>query len=59
MEQSRDGREIVSAVIGLGQNLGISGVAEGVETVAQATMLTRLGCSFGQDWLFGRPVSTG
>lgn len=57
MEQSRDSRKIVSAVIGLGQNLGVPVVAEGVETVAQATMLTRLGCSFGQGWLFGRPVS--
>lgn len=56
MEESRDSRKIVGAVIGLGQSLGSPVVAEGVETESQAETLTRLGCDFAQGWLFGRPV---
>lgn len=56
MCEVRDSRKIVSAVIGLGHSLGMPVVAEGVETEAQADMLTRLGCDLGQGWLFGRPV---
>jgi PAS domain S-box-containing protein len=54
---SRDSRKIVSAVIGLGQSLGMPVVAEGVETATQLRMLTQLGCDFGQGYLFSRPAS--
>jgi PAS domain S-box-containing protein len=57
MGVSRDSRKIVSAVIGLGQSLGMPVVAEGVETPAQLRMLTQLGCDFGQGYLFSRPAS--
>ena len=50
-------RKIVSSVIGLGQSLGMTIVAEGVETKAQASLLRRLGCDVGQGWLFGKPLS--
>lgn len=49
-------RRIVAAIIGLGQSLGISVVAEGIETPEQARIVTELGCAFGQGWLFGRPT---
>jgi PAS domain S-box-containing protein len=49
-------RKIVAALIGLGHSIGISVVAEGVETRAQADMLVSLECDTGQGWLFGRPV---
>ena len=55
MVMSRDARKIVSAVIGLGQSLGMPVVAEGIETRAEASMLSRLGCDFGQGYLYGRP----
>lgn len=57
MCELRDSRKIVSAVIGLGQSLGMPAVAEGVETEAQAQMLLQLGCDYAQGWFFGRPVS--
>jgi PAS domain S-box-containing protein len=57
MGVSRDSRKIVSAVIGLGQSLGMPVVAEGVETPTQLRMLTQLGCDFGQGYLFSRPAS--
>ncbi len=56
MRNSRDSRKIVSAVIGLGQSLGMAVVAEGIETRTQLRMLTQLGCDFGQGYLFDRPV---
>lgn len=47
---------IVDAVLGLGQALGISTIAEGVETQEVADNLRARGCSYAQGWLFGRPV---
>ncbi|WP_374638754.1 PAS domain-containing protein [Agrobacterium salinitolerans] len=45
-----------SSVIGLGQSLDITVVAEGVETEAEAGILRSLGCPLGQGWLYGRGV---
>ncbi|WP_236657488.1 sensor domain-containing phosphodiesterase [Acidisarcina polymorpha] len=56
MTENRESRKIVSAVVGLGQSLGLTTVAEGVETGEQAEMLLLLGCEMGQGWLFGKPV---
>jgi EAL domain-containing protein (putative c-di-GMP-specific phosphodiesterase class I) len=49
-------RSIVDAVIALAHGLGISVVAEGIETERQAERLRELGCDFGQGYLFSRPV---
>ena len=46
---------IVRAIIGLGQGLGKTVVAEGVETSDQARWLAELGCHAGQGYLYGRP----
>ncbi|HEX4284238.1 MAG TPA: EAL domain-containing protein [Terracidiphilus sp.] len=56
MTDVRESRKIVAAVIGLGQSLGLSTVAEGIETAAQASMLQWLGCDLGQGWLYGKPA---
>ncbi len=47
---------IVRAVIRLGGELGISIVAEGVETDEQLAALRREHCALFQGFLFGRPV---
>lgn len=52
-----DDLAIVRAVISLGQSLGISTVAEGVESLAQVNLLRREGCDVGQGYLFGRAVA--
>jgi PAS domain S-box-containing protein len=56
METDPGSRKIVAAVVGLGQSLGMSVVAEGVETAAQLFILKRLGCDIGQGYLLGRPM---
>jgi EAL domain-containing protein (putative c-di-GMP-specific phosphodiesterase class I) len=40
----------------MGQTLGYQLLAEGVETNAQLTELSMLGCDLGQGYLFGRPM---
>lgn len=50
---------IVSAVIQMSGALGISVVAEGVETEAQATCLAEFGCDTLQGFLISRPISPG
>ena len=52
-----DSHGIVEAVIAMGRSLGMKVVAEGVETSAQLAALRELGCTFGQGYLMGRPVS--
>ena len=56
MVNDKESAKIVSAVVGLGHSLGLSTVAEGVETEEVAELLRGLGCDIGQGWLFGRPV---
>jgi diguanylate cyclase (GGDEF)-like protein/PAS domain S-box-containing protein len=51
-------QEIVQAILVLAQNLGMSVVAEGVETHDQRSRLTDLGCSFGQGFLFSPAVES-
>ncbi|MEJ7800378.1 MAG: EAL domain-containing protein, partial [Ilumatobacter sp.] len=46
---------IVEAVVRLGQALGLSVVAEGIESPLQLARLRQLGCDRGQGYLFGRP----
>ena len=46
---------IVRAIIDLGRALGLTVVAEGVETEAQRALLAGMGCPVGQGFLLGRP----
>lgn len=55
-ETGNDSAAIVSAIIKLGQGLGKTVVAEGIETDRQADFLRQHGCSAGQGYLFGRPA---
>ena len=47
---------IVSAIIDLAHALGLTVVAEGVETDEQLTLLREMGCDVGQGYLWSRPV---
>ncbi len=49
---------IVRAVIEIANAIGISAVAEGVETLAQVTGLQMLGCHIAQGYFFSHPLPT-
>lgn len=50
---------VVAAILALARALNIQVVAEGIETPAQRDALLRMGCEFGQGYLFGRPAALG
>ena len=52
-----DEAQLVQAVISLGQSLGMSVVAEGVETEQQREQLLAMGCTLAQGYLLARPMS--
>jgi len=55
LEHDSDDAAIVSAIVALGQALGLRIVAEGVETDTQQSFLTTLGCDALQGFLLGHP----
>lgn len=50
---------IVDLVIHLAERMGLDVIAEGVETEAHRQELVRMGCRFGQGYLWSRPVPPG
>ncbi len=54
--QDVDGQVICDATIGLAHNLGLTLVAEGVETEAQLDYLRDRGCDLVQGYLFSKPL---
>jgi len=56
--ESKDrGGPISKMIIGLGQNLGLEVIAEGVETEAQLEYMREHGCDVAQGYLYARPES--
>ena len=51
------GRNIVSSVIAMANQIDLPVIAEGVENLEQSEMLSALGCSFAQGYYFYRPMS--
>lgn len=58
--EDRSAYAIVKAVLGMCADMGLSTVAEGIETEQQRDVLRDLGCSHGQGYLFGHaePLAT-
>lgn len=57
LAQGNDDEAIIKAIIALGKTLGMTIVAEGVETSDQQELLTRLGCDTLQGYLLARPAA--
>jgi len=54
--KDKDDIIIVKTIIGMGKNLGLTVVAEGVETQEQQTILAAEGCDLLQGFLFSKPI---
>jgi len=56
MTESASDRLIVHSVVELGHNLGLTIVAEGVETLAELEQLSLYGCDNAQGYYLSRPI---
>ncbi len=57
VESNDRGGPISNMIIGLGQNLGLEVIAEGVETPGQLAYMEEHGCDIAQGYLYARPES--
>jgi diguanylate cyclase (GGDEF)-like protein len=56
MLENPDDAAIVASIVRLGRDIGVTLIAEGVETEEQHRHLAELGCDEAQGYLFSRPV---
>ncbi len=58
MDLEHDANDVAIAhgIVALARTLGLSVIAEGIETPAQLAMLKAFGCAEGQGYLFSRPL---
>jgi len=56
LEEGDSPRQIVRTIIELARVLGMDVVAEGIETMEQYRLLRKMGCRYGQGYLFARPL---
>ncbi len=57
VERDRTRSAIIATLLTLGESLGLTVVAEGVETTAQWALLVERGCQVFQGYLFSRPLT--
>jgi diguanylate cyclase (GGDEF)-like protein/PAS domain S-box-containing protein len=50
-------RLLTESIVAMSRQLGLSTVAEGIETMAELKRVRALGCDVGQGYLFSRPVA--
>ncbi|MPN03724.1 putative signaling protein [bioreactor metagenome] len=55
--EDAEDKAIVAAIIQLANNLGMTTIAEGVETAGQLDFLREQGCDAAQGYFFSRPLS--
>jgi EAL domain-containing protein (putative c-di-GMP-specific phosphodiesterase class I) len=58
-ENSEYHRALIEATIRVAQTLGMSTVAEGIETEGQAALMEQLQCGRGQGYFFSKPLEPG
>jgi diguanylate cyclase (GGDEF)-like protein len=57
LKQGNERAKLVDAIIQLGASLSLETTAEGIETSTNLGWLSQQGCTFGQGYLFGRPMA--
>jgi diguanylate cyclase (GGDEF)-like protein len=56
MQENQENMGLVPAMIGIANSMGMSAIAEGVETPEQLAQLRTLNCNFAQGYLFSKPI---
>ncbi|MBW4672697.1 MAG: EAL domain-containing protein [Desmonostoc geniculatum HA4340-LM1] len=56
MQENEENMGLVPAMIGIANSMGMSAIAEGVETQEQLAQLRNLNCNFAQGYLFSKPI---
>ena len=56
MTATGQNRELVAAILKMGQDLGLEVIAEGIESDEQRDSLLALHCVLGQGFTFSRPL---
>lgn len=56
MHRDERSKELVKSIIGLGKNMKMSIIAEGVETLEEAQLLQTMGCDKVQGYYFAKPM---
>ncbi|MCC5598723.1 two-component system response regulator [Nostoc favosum] len=56
MQENKEDMGLVPAMIGIANSMGMSAIAEGVETQEQLAQLRTLNCNFAQGYLFSKPI---
>jgi diguanylate cyclase (GGDEF)-like protein/PAS domain S-box-containing protein len=56
VDEDRDNASMVTAMVELARNLGMTSLAEGIETAGELAFLVEHGCALGQGFLLGRPM---
>ncbi|MBD2510267.1 EAL domain-containing protein [Nostoc muscorum FACHB-395] len=56
MQDNKENMGLVPAMIGIANSMGMSAIAEGVETEEQLDQLRSLNCNFAQGFLFSEPI---
>lgn len=57
VDQDRDQQRMVSAIVSMADQLGLETLAEGVETAAEHSILSQLGCGFVQGFGIEQPMT--
>ena len=55
-DTSEHHRVLIEATVRVADSLGMTTVAEGIETQAQAIVVRQLGCTKGQGYFFSKPL---
>ncbi len=56
MQDNKDNMGLVPAMIGIANSMGMTAIAEGVETQEQLAQLRSFNCDFAQGYLFSKPI---
>ncbi len=57
LHANNESHTLVMVMVEMASNLGLRTIAEGIETEEQADLLRSAGCTMGQGYYFGKPMT--